>query len=104
MSILSGAGFTAGGPDSAVLRLLEELHRAERRLGEMILRLEDVAAAAAPAADRTMWQTDAATRFSASADAWRREALLLPGALQCARDEVVRARLSVEARAWGSPR
>lgn len=98
---MSDARALGAAPDPAVARLLADLTLVEERLPAVIARLEDLTWAAARAADRTRWQTDAATRFFECAEVWRREVALLPDALSRAHDEVARARESVQARAWG---
>lgn len=84
----------------APARALEALSIAERRLDDAAERLDTFAVGAARAAERTRWQTDAATRFYAAADAWRRAVAALSGEVAAARDEAARARLRIEARVW----
>ena len=87
--------------DPDALRTSEALGVIQRQLTDAISRLSDVAARAVRVADQTDWQTDAATRFHASAEDWRREVASLPDDLDSARTEVSRARLRVETLAWG---
>lgn len=90
----------AAADDGASVRAVEALSIAERRLDEAVGRLDTIAAGTVRAAERTRWQTDAATRFFAAADAWRRAVAALPGEVDAARDEAARARLRIEARVW----
>jgi len=87
--------------DPDALRTSEALGVIQRQLSDAISRLADVAARAARVADQTDWRTDAATRFHASAEDWRRDAAALPDVVDGARDEVARARVRTEALAWG---
>lgn len=93
------AALTSAGA-GAWARALEALSSAERRLDDAVRRLDTIAVGAVQAAERTRWQTDAATRFFAAADAWRRAVAVLPSEVAAARDETVRARLRIESRVW----
>ena len=79
---------------------IEVLSTIERQLREAIVRLSDASARAARLADQTDWRTDAATRFHASADAWRQEVAGLSAHVEGANEDVARERSRVEALAW----
>jgi uncharacterized protein YukE len=87
--------------DPDALRTSDALSTIQRQLSEAISRLTDASARAARVADQTDWRTDAATRFHASADDWRRDVAALPDVVESAREEVARARTRFEALAWG---
>jgi len=81
-------------------RKIEVLSMIERQLREAIVRLSDVSARAVRLADQTDWRTDAATRFHASAEAWRHEVGGLPARVEGANEDVARERARIEALAW----
>jgi uncharacterized protein YukE len=86
--------------DPDALRTLEALASIQRQLGDALTRLADASSRAAGVADQTAWQTDAATLFHSAADAWRRDVVALPGAVEAARDDVGRVRTRLEALTW----
>jgi hypothetical protein len=90
--------------DPQSLRTIEVLGTIDRQLGDAVQRLTQAAARAGVLAEQTDWRTDAAMRFHASADAWRHEVAALTGLVDAARDEVSRARQSLEVLAWSPAR
>jgi hypothetical protein len=81
-------------------RKIEVLSTIERQLREVIARLSDVSERAVRLADQTDWRTDAATRFHASADAWRHDVAGLSAHVEGANEDVARERSRVEALTW----
>lgn len=86
--------------DPDVVHTIEAVDVIQRQLSEAVERLRHASARANGLADQTDWRTDAATRFHASADAWRHDVAGLASLVEGAGEEVSRARLRVESLAW----
>ena len=86
--------------DPAAAELLSALETVRRQLGDAVERLDEASARSASLADQTIWRTDAATLFHATAEVWRRDVATLSGSVEGAQDEVARVRARVEAHAW----